>query len=173
MVNNLWNNFCSVIAVTYVCRMTYNLLLFGRESEMKVNNVLVHLLNKSKKSYRWLIGLRTGFWLKNLEFFFMQGEKYYFMQGQIKPIHSQIELNVRWMEMIFGSHLWLVVTLSTILDGNHYQKSQKWLPWLHCSTLRLATSTEYYYVYVNIQLEHVVSHPRWQPSLKIIKKWLP
>ena len=38
-----------------------------------------------------------------------------------------------WVET-FGDHLWLVILLSVILDGNHYQISQKGLPSLTEST---------------------------------------
>ena len=31
-----------------------------------------------------------------------------------------------WVEGTFGDHLLLVIILSAILDGSHYEKTQKW-----------------------------------------------
>ena len=80
MVNNLWNNFYRVIAMTYVCRMTYNLLVFGRESEMQVNNVLVRLLNE---------GLSVTYWFADCF-----GPKFWnFFSCRVKNISCRVRVN--------------------------------------------------------------------------------
>ena len=67
----------------------------------------------------------------------------------------------------------MLTILATILNCSHYQKSQKWLPWLYHLVWRLAINTKHYQVWVNLQLEHVVSHLGshlwWQPLPKILQ----
>ena len=63
--------------------------------------------------------------------FFMRGERYYFHICEVRFMRGEIEMNIGkfkflfWVEGTFGGWGEVCEILLAILDGSHYQKSQK------------------------------------------------